>query len=445
MLDLSKMKNILIVNSLSDNGKIIGRVMWGAWAVSSYLKTAVKNSDVIFLDANYEDDFFKKFKEIVKTRDTIGFSVTSMQIKYTLPLIKYIKENYPRIKVIVGGIHPILYPNQDYGDLIDEVVDYELPKDIFLYELLPEKQKEYFKKKAEVITGFNCSYKCAFCVNSVRNCHYEGVPLEKILYHLDYVVKEFNPRLIYFRDEDFFQDIDKARAIIEHIIKRGYKFGWDAASRVTNFRQGRIDNELLEKIVKSGCRQLKFGVESGSQNILNYLKKGQTVEQIKTAVKQCVKYGIMADCSMIIGLPGETKADREETYRLIDKLHKYGPLVDIFGPQVYRPYPGGSLFEEVKKFGYEFPDNFVGWEHFYDNNPLGAVFDTKINYPWLTSKENKTLPFVWVVVHYGLNYSQSDNIFKKIIGKLFKIHWYLRWFGGWDLKLFVFIRKKALK
>jgi radical SAM superfamily enzyme YgiQ (UPF0313 family) len=207
----------------------------------------------------------------------------------------------------------------------------------------------------------------------------------------------------------------------------------------------RIDDDLLLKIVKSGCQQLRFGVESGSQRVLNYLRKGQTIQQIKYAVEQCVKYGIHATCSVMTGIPTETAEEREETYRLIDVLSSYGSLVDILGPQIYRPYPGGLLYEEVKKYGYKLPDTFEGWVNYYDENPLGDVFDTGVNYPWLSKEENKTLLYVWIVSHYGLNYSNSKNLIKRLIGLLFKWHWKLRWFGGWDIRLFMFIRKKFLR
>jgi radical SAM superfamily enzyme YgiQ (UPF0313 family) len=395
MLDLLKMKNVLIVNTRSSGRKLVGMVMWGAWAAASYLKLSIKDGNVKYLDENNEDNFWEKFKEAIKDRDTVGFSVTSMQIKYTLPLIKYAKANYPQIKVILGGIHPILFPDHDYGELIDEVVDYELPKDNFLYEFLPEKVKEKYRaKRAQVITGFNCSYKCAFCINSIRHCRYEGVPIEKILTDIDYVVKEFNPRRVYFRDEDFFQDIEKAKTIINYILTKGYKFCWEASSRVTHFRPGGIDEELLPLMVKAGCLQIRFGVESGSQRVLNFLRKGQTVGQIKQAVAQCVKYDIDASCSIMIGIPTETVQEREETYKLIDDLSKLGPKVEILGPQMYRPYPGGLLYEEAKKYGLKIPTKFVDWATYYDKNPLGDVFDKEVNYPWLSKKENKFLPFV---------------------------------------------------
>ncbi len=440
------MKNILIVNTRSDEKKLEGFVMWGAWAVASYFKKAIKDSEVIFLDENNEDNFDNKFEEALKDRDTVGFSLTSMQIKYSLPRMRYIRTNYPNIKILVGGIHPALFPNQDYGGLVDEAVTYDLPKTDFLYELLPDKVLKTFKKRGQVVTGFNCSYKCAFCVNSVRNCRYEPVEIDKIFKNIDYMVKEFKPKKIYFRDEDFFQDIKKARIIVNYIIEKGYKFNWDAASRVSHFMPGRIDDNFLKLMLESGCKEIRFGIESGSQRILNYLKKGQTVEQIKYAIKQCVKYDIHASCSMIIGLPKENEADREETYKLISELSSLGPKVEILGPQVYRPYPGGLLYEEIKKYGFNFPKRFADWENYYDENPVGEVFNTKINYPWLTKKENKFIPLIWVVAHYGLNYRRSKSIIKKIIGFWFWLfHWKLRYFGGWDMKIFMYFRKLFFK
>jgi radical SAM superfamily enzyme YgiQ (UPF0313 family) len=447
-MDLSGMKKILIVNSRSDDAKLAGFVMWGAWAVASYLKSSIPGSNVFFLDENNEDDFFEKFKKALVDRDTIGFSVCSMQIKYTLPLIEYVKKNYPHIRIMIGGIHPILFPSQDYGNLIDEVIDYELPKEYFDYELLPKKVKDVYRnKRAQVVTGFNCSFKCAFCVNSVRNCRYEGIPLDRIKADLDYVINEYNPGKIYFRDEDFFQDFEKAKALINYIIEKNYKFVWDTNSRVTSFIKGKIDDEFLDRMVRSGCTNLRFGVESGSQRMLNYLRKGQTLEQIKYAIKQCVKHDINASCSLIIGIPTETDEDREGTYKLIEELSSYGEKVTILGPQMFRPYPGGLIYEEIKKTGMKFPEKFEDWATFYDDakNPVGNVFDTKVNYPWFSMKEKKTLPYVFMVAHYGLNWSKSRNPIKMIVGSWIKLHWNLRWFSGWDLSIFMYIRKKLLK
>ncbi len=437
----------MIVNTRSGEYLLRGLVMWGAWSVASYFKTLVPDGEVRMLDENNESNFLEKFKTIAAKCDLVGFSVSSMQIAYTLPLIKHLKSNFPHIRVIIGGIHPVLFPGQNYGGLIDEVVTYDLPKDYFFYEFLPASVKEVYKIRSQVITGFNCSFKCAFCVNSVRNCTYEGVPLDKIKADLDYVIKEFKPKKIYFRDEDFFQDINKARAIIDYILEKKYKFGWDTSSRVSHFAAGKIDDELLDKMKQAGCLQLRFGVESGSQRVLNYLRKGQTVSMIKNAVKQCVAHGIGASCSLLIGIPTETAAEREETYKLIEELSSYGRGVNLLGPQLYRPYPGGALYEEIKKYGLKFPESFEEWANYYDkgDNPQGHVFDTKINYPWLDKNDKKTLPYAFACVHYGLNYKNENSKIKKIISWWFMRKWKKRDFGSPIMILFMYVRKKYMK
>ena len=81
--------------------------------------------------------------------------------------------------------------------------------------------------------------------------------------------------------------------------------------------------------------------------------------------------------------------------------------------------------------GYKLPTKFDDWAVYYNTNPLGDIFDSgemDTGYPWLTKKENKVLPYVWVVVHYGLNYLKSDRPLKRLIGYWFWLHWKLRWF-----------------
>ena len=172
------------------------------------------------------------------------------------------------------------------------------------------------------------------------------------------------------------------------------------------------------------------------------------MEKIKHAVKKCSEYGIDANCSMMIGIPTETKEDREQTYKLIEELNSYGKYVSIFGPQLYRPYPGGLLYDEIIKMGYKLPAKFDDWAVYYDTNPLGDIFDAgemDTGYPWLTKKENKVLPYVWVVVHYGLNYLKSDRRLKRLIGYWFWLHWKIRWFKSPGVTAVMFLRKKFFR
>ncbi len=178
--------------------------------------------------------------------------------------------------------------------------------------------------------------------------------------------------------------------------------------------------------------------------MLNFLRKGQTVAQIKHAVAQCNKYGISPNCSFMIGIPTETDEEREETFKLITDLADSGRL-DLLGPQMYRPYPGGQLFEEAKKYGLKLPETLEEWAVYYDKNPLGDVFDTYINYPWLSKRSRRRLPFVWMVAHYHINYRQSKSLIKRLVASWFGLHWKWRIFGGWDIRFLMFLRRKLFK
>ena len=95
---------------------------------------------------------------------------------------------------------------------------------------------------------------------------------------------------------------------------------------------------------ESGLSHISFGVESGSQKILNYYRKGTTIEQAVKAFNLCKKLGIETFAYFMIGAPVETREDLEMTYKLIKRI-KPGGL------EVYTttPYPGNDLYSLVKK------------------------------------------------------------------------------------------------
>ena len=99
------------------------------------------------MDENNEDNFREKFDEIAKDREVVGFSITSMQIKYTLPLVKFFKRKISEYKNNCRQIHIILFPDQDYGNYFDKIITQVVPKNFFSYDLLPEKVKEVYRKK----------------------------------------------------------------------------------------------------------------------------------------------------------------------------------------------------------------------------------------------------------------------------------------------------------
>jgi len=123
------------------------------------------------------------------------------------------------------------------------------------------------------------------------------------------------------------------------IKEENIRIQWSAQSRVDT-----LDNELAKAISEAGCVCLFFGFESGSQRVLNFLKKDITVEQSLNAAKLCRKYGILIFADYILGIPTETEKELEETYQMIKKIRP-----ELHSPTYFVPIPGSHLYEYCRE------------------------------------------------------------------------------------------------
>jgi radical SAM superfamily enzyme YgiQ (UPF0313 family) len=129
-----------------------------------------------------------------------------------------------------------------------------------------------------------------------------------------------------------------------------------------------IDEDLLRGMKKGGCWMIGYGIEAGTQRVLDLMKKNIKLENIEKAVKVTRKIGIEVTGHVIVGFPGETEEDILATSRLVKKL-------DLDYIQVYCsvPFPGSPIYSEAKEAGYI---NTPDWAMFEQNF---SVLDT----PWL--------------------------------------------------------------
>nr|WP_187142799.1 radical SAM protein [Acetivibrio ethanolgignens] len=135
-------------------------------------------------------------------------------------------------------------------------------------------------------------------------------------------------------------------------------------------RVDRVSLELLKLLHKAGCVKVNFGVESGSQRILNESMKGISLDQIRNAVKWAQEAGIYNSCSIIIGHPGDTADTVEETLKFAEELLNSGATSCTFNAMV--PFPGTYVYEKRDELGIKFITD--KWEEY---NFLNPVFETK--------------------------------------------------------------------
>jgi len=107
-----------------------------------------------------------------------------------------------------------------------------------------------------------------------------------------------------------------------------------------------VTKDLLSKMKKAGCTDVWFGVESGSQRVINAMDKGILIEQTERAFKWAKEVGLMTVANVILGVPTETRESAWETVKLVEKLNP-----DDVGYYVATPYPGTPMYEHVRDEG----------------------------------------------------------------------------------------------
>ena len=132
----------------------------------------------------------------------------------------------------------------------------------------------------------------------------------------------------------------------DDLIKEKLKIGWGSSARVNL-----VDRGLLSKMKKAGCEVVSYGFESGSQEILDTMSKGVTVEQAEKAVAMTKKAGIAIEGSFMIGMIGETEETVNET---VDFIKRTGLMQHRFFYTT--PYPSTPLYDMAKKLG-KIPEN----------------------------------------------------------------------------------------
>ncbi len=446
----------------------------GLLCLASYLeKRGIK---VKIIDAIRQKNYLSLIEDELKGTDLVGLSVMTMQVNSALKISKLIKDFNPDMPIVWGGVQPTLFPEQVASHpLIDMAVFGEGEETLWdLVQTLENKSglKNIpglaFQKKGKVIinqkrpflkmddlplpnwslipreilkgitlvpthTSRGCPHQCAFCINSITHNSWRGYPIELVLEDLR-IIKQlpyFRNKPLRFWDENFFTDIQRARAIIKGMIDRKLNIPWETTVRVDYIRDGVIDDDFLGLLKKSGCYLLSYGGESGSERVLRKINKGIKPAQIIHSAKQTLKYGIIPQYSFMVGLPGETKKDIRQTIYLIDQLTDLSPQIQILGPQAFRPYPGSALYQECLASGWSAPETLEDW---------GKVVANELNYlspgnfPWL--KEIDLVESLEAYVRFGAHSIESalgstvkaNKILKLLFVLLCQLRWKLKFF-----------------
>jgi magnesium-protoporphyrin IX monomethyl ester (oxidative) cyclase len=217
-----------------------------------------------------------------------------------------------------------------------------------------------FRKRAiPMVTSRGCPFNCCFCsVHLHMGRGFRGHSADYVLKHIDYVVEKFDVENIFFEDDNLTLDPARFEAICNGLIYRKIKIGWETPNGV---RADCLNLNLLQKMKKSGCKSVFFGVESGDQRILdNVICKSLDLNRVVEVAKICKDIDLKAGAFYIIGFPGEKKEDMQKTVDFALKLKKdYDVGMHLF---MATPSYGTRLYEECKSKGY-IQEN-LSWDSF---------------------------------------------------------------------------------
>lgn len=381
----------------------------GILAVAGYLRERTAYSPYI-LDAlaeGYDPEDVEKLIAAEKP-DLVGFSVLTFNLLDCLDAAKRIKRVSPSTKICFGGFHPTIYPGETidfvdvdyvvYGDgeitfaeLICTLFDNDAPKENDLaavqglgwkrrdggrvlnlprpmatrqeYDDFPMPAHDLLNidkysvvlsdaaRVASIQTSRGCPAKCTFCDIRQTKYRYRGVEniLAEIRFLINIGVQEF------FVVDDTFtinrgRTMELARRLVEEKLDIRYKI----SSRVDS-----VDPEMLDALARSGCYRIHFGVESGSQRLLDYLQKEITLEQVEKTFEMTKRAGIEPYAYMMIGIPTET---REEIYQSMEFVKHIDPYHANFS--VCTPFPKTKLYQDMLRLNDAAEDY---WQDFAEN------------------------------------------------------------------------------
>lgn len=297
-------------------------------------------------------------------------------------------------------------PNRPFMENLDEL---PFPA----YHFLPlEKYESLGRKFFLILSSRGCPFHCSFCTMRLMDGEKVRPRSPKNVVNEMEFIRECDAQAFSFCDEMFTLDKRRVYKICEEIKRRRIDLHWDCQTRVD-----KISKETLVNMKKAGCQLIGFGVESGSQKLLNAMRKGTTVEQNEKAIKMCKQVGVPVAASFMIGYPGETPETFNQTFAFI---HKVKP--DIVYLCVATPFPGTDFYNLVKEKGWKLSQEWVKYD------VVTPVFET----PYLSAesilKMRRKFYDKWYSISYVLRNVLKNNYYNRTMAR-FAVDYIIRRIG----------------
>jgi anaerobic magnesium-protoporphyrin IX monomethyl ester cyclase len=214
------------------------------------------------------------------------------------------------------------------------------------------------RTEANMVGSRGCPYNCSFCgaaVSANPDVDIRTRQPNAIADEMEHLADTHGVTAFRFVDDLFLARPPFMRACAHEFTRRrfGERFVWDATGRINVL--DKQPDELIETLRESGLREVALGIESGSDQILERMDKRITAAMARRVTERLISAGVNVKGYFIVGYPGESRADLDETIRLIEDLWS---LSDVTPGEFrasafeFRPYPGTPVWHELIKAGY---------------------------------------------------------------------------------------------
>ena len=367
--------------------------------------------DVVIVDGRLESDpIAALMRRIDATTVCVGITVlTGAPIRDALAVTRAVHAAHPQLPIVWGGWHPSLFPAEcleEEGvtaavagqgeDTFRELLArfeagrgleglrgcahrgsggapaIEAKRQLGALEGLPSHDydvidvERYFAAKSrrqlDYISSQGCRFRCTFCADPyVYERGWTGIPAARMGEELEHLWRRHRFDDLNLQDETYFTNRVRVAGVCEEILRRGLRFTWAATMRAD---QGvRLDEREWALCKRSGLRRVMVGVESGSQAMMDWLKKDIRLEQVFDTAERMVRHGVAGIFPFIVGFPDEPDESVDATLDVIKRLRRMSPDFEV-SVYFYQPYPGSPIADLVWQRGYPKPRTLAEWAGF---------------------------------------------------------------------------------
>lgn len=430
--------------------------------------------EVRIVDGALQPDYLDRIEKEIQDCLCFGVSLlTGPMIATAVAVTRHVKRLRPDLPVIFGGWHPSLLPAQtlreEYVDAVvlhqGELTLLETVQRLAAGSSLDLVAGCWFKREGQMIKGpdrpatalsklptpaydlvdfdayeaksgerslpyatsVGCPYDCSYCTDAVfYNRRFNAYDALRVAEEMAELTRSYRLHKIALVDSNFLVNTRRAVDIARGLIASRTRVEW--TFQASTDLLCRMKDADVEALAESGVTHIGFGTESASESLLLKMnKKHQRVADMYEAARKCRNAGIRVTYNLIFGYPGETDADRAETFRVMNEISDGFENVS-FSPNIFTPYPGIPVWPELRKLGLKEPQSLADW----------SKIDLKGNLlPWMRGETYRH-------VRRGIGYLVLKTQVAKVARREFQSpsrRRLLEWLGkplGWRVKNYRF-------